>query len=328
MTSLLDLLTRFRDAHLLVVGDLMLDRFIFGAVERISPEAPVPVLRVISESYRLGGAANVIHNVRSLGAQVTACGVVGRDAAGKRLLQDLRRVGASTAGVFANQQVQTIQKSRIIAGPHHQQIVRLDRESQDPVAESTLKRLQRFVLAKAATCDGVLLSDYGKGVVHGSLLNSLSRLIRREKLICVIDPKKENYGRYRSPTLVTPNQEEASDASGVAIRDEKSLLVAGEKLVRMWRAKAVLITRGAEGMSLFQSRRAVKHFPTEPRDLFDVTGAGDTVVAVCGLALACGASFEEAAVLANLAAGLVGDELGTVAVPLDKLKRLLQDQQL
>jgi rfaE bifunctional protein kinase chain/domain len=327
MTSLLDLLKRFRDAHLLVVGDLMLDRFIFGAVERISPEAPVPVLRVISESYRLGGAANVIHNVRSLGAQVTACGVIGHDAAGKRLVQDLRRVGASTAGVFANKRVQTIQKSRIIAGPHHQQIVRLDRENQDPVAESTLKRLQRFVLAKAATCDGVVLSDYGKGVVHGSLLSSLNRLVRREKLICVIDPKKENYGRYRSATLITPNQEEASHASGVAIRDEKSLLMAGEKLVRMWRAKAVLITRGPDGMSLFRSGRAVKHFPTEPRDLFDVTGAGDTVVAVCGLALACGASFEEAAVLANLAAGLVGDEVGTVAVPLEKLKRLLRDKQ-
>jgi rfaE bifunctional protein kinase chain/domain len=327
MTALLDLLKRFRDAHLLVVGDLMLDRFIFGAVERISPEAPVPVLRVISESYRLGGAANVIHNVRSLGAQVTACGVIGRDAVGKRLVHDLRRVGASTAGVFADKRIQTIQKSRIIAGPHHQQIVRLDRENQDPVAESTLKRLQRFVLAKAPTCDAVVLSDYGKGVVHGSLLSSLNHLIRRKKLICVIDPKKENYGRYRSATLITPNQEEAGDASGVAIRDEKSLLVAGETLVRMWGAKAVLITRGPDGMSLFRSRRAVKHFPTEPRDLFDVTGAGDTVVAVCGLALACGASFEESAVLANLAAGLVGDEVGTVAVPLEKLKRLLQDQK-
>jgi D-beta-D-heptose 7-phosphate kinase/D-beta-D-heptose 1-phosphate adenosyltransferase len=304
----------------------MLDHFIFGDVERISPEAPVPVLRVISESYRLGGAANVIHNVRSLGAQVTACGVIGRDAAGKRLVHDLRRVGASTAGVFADKQVQTIEKSRIIAGPHHQQIVRLDRENQAPIAEATLKRLQRFVLAKAMACDGVVISDYGKGVVHASLLSSMTRLVRQDKLICVVDPKKENYGRYRFPTLITPNKDEAGDASGVAIRDEKSLLAAGEKLVRMWQAKAVLITRGPDGMSLFRSRRAVRHFPTESRDLFDVTGAGDTVAAVCGLALACGASFEDAAVIANLAAGLVGDEVGTVAVPLEKLKQLLQDQ--
>ncbi|MET0501695.1 MAG: D-glycero-beta-D-manno-heptose-7-phosphate kinase [Candidatus Binatia bacterium] len=322
----MDLLNRFRGARLLVVGDLMLDHFIFGDVERISPEAPVPVLRVISESYRLGGAANVIHNVRSLGAQVTACGVIGRDAAGKRLVHDLRRVGASTAGVFADKQVQTIEKSRIIAGPHHQQIVRLDRENQAPIAEATLKRLQRFVLAKAMACDGVVISDYGKGVVHASLLSSMTRLVRQDKLICVVDPKKENYGRYRFPTLITPNKDEAGDASGVAIRDEKSLLAAGEKLVRMWQAKAVLITRGPDGMSLFRSRRAVRHFPTESRDLFDVTGAGDTVAAVCGLALACGASFEDAAVIANLAAGLVGDEVGTVAVSLEKLKQLLQDQ--
>ena len=326
MKPLLDLLNRFRGARLLVVGDLMLDHFIFGDVERISPEAPVPVLRVISESYRLGGAANVIHNVRSLGAQVTACGVIGRDAAGKRLVHDLRRVGASTAGVFADKQVQTIEKSRIIAGPHHQQIVRLDRENQAPIAEATLKRLQRFVLAKAMACDGVVISDYGKGVVHASLLSSMTRLVRQDKLICVVDPKKENYGRYRFPTLITPNKDEAGDASGVAIRDEKSLLAAGEKLVRMWQAKAVLITRGPDGMSLFRSRRAVRHFPTESRDLFDVTGAGDTVAAVCGVAIACGASFEEAAVIANLAAGLVGDEVGTVAVPLEKLKQLLQDQ--
>jgi rfaE bifunctional protein kinase chain/domain len=327
MTSLLDLLKRFRDARLLVVGDLMLDRFIFGDVERISPEAPVPVLRVMSESYRLGGAANVIHNIRSLGAEVVACGVIGRDAAGKRLVHDLVRVGVSTGGIFADKQVQTVQKTRIIAGPHHQQIVRLDRENQDPIREATLKRLQRFVMAKATTCDGVVISDYGKGVVHASLLSSMTRLVRKNKLICVVDPKKENYGRYRFPTLITPNKDEAGDASGVAIRDEKSLLVAGEKLVRMWQAKGVLVTRGPDGMSLFRSRRAVKHFRTESRELFDVTGAGDTVVAVCGLALACGANFEEAAVLANLAAGLVGDEVGTVAVPLEKLKRLLQDKQ-
>jgi rfaE bifunctional protein kinase chain/domain len=328
MTSLLDLLIRFRDARLLVVGDLMLDRFIFGDVERISPEAPVPVLRVMSESYRLGGAANVIHNVRSLGARVIACGVIGRDGAGKRLVHDLARVGASTVGVFADKQVQTTQKTRIIAGPHQQQIVRLDRENQDLIRKATLERLQRFVVAKASACDAVVVSDYGKGVIHANLLSSLTRLVRKNKLICVVDPKKENYGRYRFPTLITPNKDEAGDAAGLAIRDEKTLIAAGEKLVRTWQAKGVLITRGPDGMSLFQSRRAVKHFPTESRDLFDVTGAGDTVLAVCGLALACGASFEEAAVLANLAAGLVGDEVGTVAVSLEKLKRLLQEKQL
>jgi D-beta-D-heptose 7-phosphate kinase/D-beta-D-heptose 1-phosphate adenosyltransferase len=328
MKPLLDVLDRFHGAHLLIVGDLMLDRFIWGEVERISPEAPVPVLRVTAESSRLGGAANVMNNVLSLGAQVTACGVIGRDAAGKRLLHDLRRAGASTAGIFADKQVQTIQKSRIIARPRHQQIVRLDRENQNPIGESTLKRLRGFVLARAKTCDAVIISDYGKGVVHANLLRSIARLVKKNQVICVIDPKKENYGHYCLPTLITPNKDEASDASGIEIQDEKSLLAAGKKLEQIWQAEAVLITRGPDGMSLFRPRCAVKHFPTEPRDMFDVTGAGDTVVAICGLALACGASFEEAAVLANLAAGLVGDEVGTVAVSLDKLKRIVQDGQL
>jgi D-beta-D-heptose 7-phosphate kinase/D-beta-D-heptose 1-phosphate adenosyltransferase len=173
----------------------------------------------------------------------------------------------------------------------------------------------------------VVVSDYGKGAVHASLLSSITRLVRKNKLICVVDPKKENYSNYRRPTLITPNKDEASEASGIAIRDPNSLLAAGEKLVRIWQAEAVLITRGPDGMSLFRPRRVVKHFPTEPKDMFDVTGAGDTVVAVCGLALACGASFEESAVIANLAAGLVGDEVGTVAVSLDKLKRTIQDKQ-
>jgi rfaE bifunctional protein kinase chain/domain len=328
MSSLLDILGRFDRAHVLVIGDLMLDRFIWGDVERISPEAPVPVLRVTSDSFRLGGAANVIHNIRSLGGRVTACGFIGRDAAGKRILHDLRRVGVSTAGIFADAETQTIQKTRIIARPRHQQIVRLDRENQHAIRDATLKRLRQFVHEKSKQCDAVVISDYGKGVVQANLLSSITDSGRKNKMICVIDPKKENYGCYRGPTLITPNKNEASDASGIEIRDEKSLLAAGAKLVRMWRADAVLITRGPEGMSLFRPRRAFQHFPTKPRDMFDVTGAGDTVVAVCGLALSCGASFEEAAVIANLAAGLVGDEVGTVAVSLEKLKRIIQDKSL
>jgi rfaE bifunctional protein kinase chain/domain len=326
MKNLLDVLNRFRSAHLLVVGDLMLDRFIWGDVGRISPEAPVPVLRVAADSFRLGGAANVIHNIRSLGGRVTACGVIGRDAAGRRILHELRRVGASTAGIFADAEIQTIQKTRVIARPRHQQIVRLDRENPWPLRDATLKRVREFVLAKSKKCDAVVISDYGKGVIQAKLLNSMFDSGRKNKMICVIDPKKENYGCYRGPTLVTPNKDEASDASGIEIRDEKSLLAAGTKLVQMWRAQAVLITRGPEGMSLFRPRRGCQHFPTEPRDMFDVTGAGDTVVAVCGLALAGGASFEEAAVIANLAAGLVGDEVGTVAVALPKLKRIVQEK--
>lgn len=325
MTRLASVLDRFPRQRLLVIGDLMLDRFIWGEVERLSPEAPVPVLRVISEKSSLGGAANVIHNVRSLGGAVTVCGIVGRDEAGKRVVAALKRVGASTAGLIVDEHFQTIEKSRIIASPHHQQIVRLDRENCHSISPAALKSMRDFVAAKASAFDAVVISDYGKGAIHPELLDWLAGAGRR-KIICVVDPKKENYERYRFPTLVTPNRNEASEAAATVIQDEASLLEAGNKLVRKWRAEAVLITRGAEGMSLFRRRSSAQHFPTQARDVFEVTGAGDTVVAVCALALAAGAGFADAAVLANVAAGFVGDEVGTVAVPLEKLKRTIEDQ--
>jgi rfaE bifunctional protein kinase chain/domain len=321
------ILNEFCKMHLLVVGDLMLDRFIWGDVERLSPEAPVPVLRVCSESSRLGGAANVIHNVRSLGARVTACGLVGADGPGKTLTDDLRRIGASISGVFADREIHSIQKTRIIARPSHQQIVRLDRENHAAIRDATLKKICRFIVNRASRFDGIIVSDYGKGVIHRELLNCLATLAATKDVRLVIDPKRENYGGYQRASLITPNKDEASTASGIAIRDDRTLSLAGKRLLQMWRAKAVLITRGPEGMSLFRPRQAVQHFPTQPREIFDVTGAGDTVVAVCALALAAGAGYEEAAVLANHAAGLVGEEVGTVAVPLAKLTRVIKGLQ-
>jgi rfaE bifunctional protein kinase chain/domain len=325
MVELAAILEKFSGANLLVVGDLMLDRFIWGEVDRLSPEAPVPVLRVVSERSSLGGAANVIHNIRSLGGRVTACGIVGKDDAGRRIIAALRKIGASTSGVITDPRFQTIEKSRIIASPHHQQIVRLDRENHQSIRDGTLKRLRDFIAAQAARHSAIVVSDYGKGAIHENFLDWLASTAERQRTICIVDPKKENYERYRFATLITPNKNEASEASGILISDERSLLAAGKKLLRKWRAQAVLITRGAEGMSLFRAGVPVKHFPTEPRSVFDVTGAGDTVVAVCALALASGAAFGEAAVLANIAAGFVGDEVGTVAVPIEKLKRRIEE---
>ena len=324
MLHLSSILDKFSGVNLLVVGDLMLDRYIWGDVDRLSPEAPVPVLRVISEKSSLGGAANVIHNIRSLGGRVTACGIVGRDEAGKRVVAALRKIGASTAGVIADGGFQTIEKSRIIASPHHQQIVRLDRENHHSVHDAAQRRLRHFIAAKARQFNAIVVSDYGKGTIHDAFLAWLAKTAAGQKIVSVVDPKKENYERYRFPTLITPNKNEASEASGIQISDERSLLAAGNKLVRKWRAQAVLITRGAEGMTLFRPGFPVKHFPTAARGVFDVTGAGDTVVAVCALALAAGSGFAEAAVLANLAAGFVGDEVGTVAVPIEKLKHSIE----
>ncbi|MGH7797754.1 MAG: D-glycero-beta-D-manno-heptose-7-phosphate kinase [Candidatus Binatia bacterium] len=327
MNRLGAILDRFAGVHLLVVGDLMLDRFIWGEVERLSPEAPVPVLRVLSEKNSLGGAANVIHNIRTLRGRVTACGVIGQDNAGRRITASLRKIGASTAGVFADPRFQTIQKIRIIARPHHQQIVRLDRESPQPIDEGTLQKLRDFIAARAADFDAIVVSDYGKGAIHDELLHAIAAASGRRKITYVVDPKKGNYEHYKFATLITPNKNEASEASGIPILDEPSLLAAGKKLVRKWRAEAVLITRGAEGMTLFRSRFGVKHFPTQSRAVFEVTGAGDTVVAVCALALASGAGYADAAALANVAAGFVGEEVGTVAVPIEKLQRSLEEKR-
>jgi D-beta-D-heptose 7-phosphate kinase/D-beta-D-heptose 1-phosphate adenosyltransferase len=202
----------------------------------------------------------------------------------------------------------------------------LDRENNGEIDKKVLQRLRQFVQRQVARCDGIVISDYGKGVIHPELLELVSDLIKKRDLLCVQDPKEENFRAYRNATLVTPNREEASQASGIEIRDEVSLREAGRRLLQMWQAKAVLITRGPEGMSLFRPGREVRHFSTEPREIFDVTGAGDTVVAACSLALASSSTYEEAAVLANLAARLVGDEVGTVAVPLQKLKKLVRSQ--
>ncbi len=313
-------MARFRKSRVLVVGDLMLDRFIWGDVERISPEAPVPVLRVTSETFRLGGAANVVHNIMKLGGRVTVAGVIGRDRTGVMLLRELRAAGISTTGVLVEKGVQTTQKTRVIAQPRHQQIVRLDRENGRHLSQAVRQKIRRFVVRNAARYDAVVLSDYGKGVVHCELLDLIARLAQEKNLLCIADPKKENYGVYRHLSLITPNREEAGQAAGVEIRDEASLRAAGRKLVEMWQAKAVLITRGPDGVSLFRPGREVRHFAAEPQEIFDVTGAGDTVVATVSLALASGSSYEDAAVLANLSAALVGAEVGPVAVPLEKLK--------
>jgi len=311
-------LARFARVRVLVAGDLMLDHFVWGKVERISPEAPVPVVQVTDESRRLGGAANVMHNVRALGGQVLACGVVGADAAGRELVRELRRLGVHVAGVVQSRVAATTRKTRIIA--HQQQVVRLDREDPAHADSSAAARARGFLLANVHSADVVVISDYGKGLVTPALLAALAALRARRPFPLVIDPKKVNFAHYRLPSLVTPNRDEASLAAGVDISDGRSLSRAGAALLERWQAEAVLITRGEQGMSLFVRDAAERHFPTVARQVYDVTGAGDTVVATCALALGAGADLEIAAVLANHAAGIVVGEVGTATVSARQLK--------
>ena len=306
------MLERFSQVRVLVIGDLMLDRYIWGQVERISPEAPVPVVRVTRESLHAGGAGNVAANIRSLGGSVVTCGVIGKDQAGHRLRQELNAIGASTMGILTHRTMTTTSKTRIIA--HSQQVVRLDREQNESLNIRIRSQLRRLVQQQVQGCDVVVVSDYGKGVIDADLLALLAELREHQRFVYVIDPKRRNYTHYRGATLVKPNKEEAGQAAGLEIRSEPNLRQAGTHLLDLWQAEAVLVSRGEEGMSLFKRGESVQHFPTTAREIFDVTGAGDTVLATCALALGAGATLEEATILANHAAGIVVGKVGTATV--------------
>jgi rfaE bifunctional protein kinase chain/domain len=316
------LVRRFPDVRVLVVGDVMLDRFVWGRVERISPEAPVPVLHFTREDARPGGAGNVVSNVRALGGRAACSGIVGDDAAGKELRRMLAALGASTAGLVVDRHGPTIEKTRIIA--HHQQVVRVDREAPSSDSGRPAIRVRDHVLAERRRADVVVISDYNKGVVGADLLDALASAHRREPFRWVVDPKRANFGRYRRVSLVKPNREEAAAASGIEIRDRASLRRAGDRLLEQWDAEAVLISRGEEGMALFKRGGGVEEFPTVAREVFDVTGAGDTVIATCALALGAGGTLEEATVLANHAAGVVVAKIGTATVTAAELRAALR----
>jgi D-glycero-beta-D-manno-heptose-7-phosphate kinase len=316
-----ELVRRFRQVRVLVVGDLMLDRFVWGRVSRISPEAPVPVVHVTREEERAGGAGNVASNVVALGGRAAMGGIVGRDAAGAHLLSALQGLGASTDGVFRSRHRATIQKTRIIA--HQQQLVRLDHEDAVDADPATTRRLRDWVLRQRSRFDVLVVSDYGKGVVGPELLAALAEAHARRPRPWLVDPKRANFPHYRGMSLIKPNREEAAAAAGIDIRDRPSLHAAGRALLAQWAAEAVLISRGEEGIALFRRGRPVAEFPTVAREVFDVTGAGDTVMATCALALGAGGSHEEATVLANHAAGVVVGKVGTATVTADELTQAI-----
>ena len=310
------LLRSMRGRRVLVLGDVMLDEFLWGRVARISPEAPVPVVEIQRESFHVGGAGNVARNVRALEGEAALVGVVGKDAAASRLRDELRAAGVEDALVEASGRPTTV-KTRIVA--HHQQVCRADRERSDELA----KALEDAVVARIAgalrTADALVVSDYQKGVVTRRVMRSAVALARRRRVPVLVDPKVRHFGFYRGATIVTPNLLEAEQASGVRIRDEADLRGAGERLLRSLRCRAVLITRGEQGMSLFEAGRRLVHIPVAEREVFDVTGAGDTVIATLSLALCAGASLPQAAALANDAAGVVVAKLGTATVSPDEL---------
>jgi D-beta-D-heptose 7-phosphate kinase/D-beta-D-heptose 1-phosphate adenosyltransferase len=309
--------------RILVIGDMMMDRFLWGKVSRISPEAPVPIVVVEDETYLLGGAANVGNNIQSLGGKVSLCGVIGDDELGQRMKRELATKGIDAQGVFVESGRQTTVKTRVIAHqhPYQQQLVRIDRETTDHLRPSILRSLSDYLAGNLERFQGVVISDYGKGLLTRPLTQALIERAKKEKKFVMVDPKPKNFSFYQGATVVTPNAKEASEASGTAIVDPPSLRKAGRVLLERLECEALVITRGEEGMTIFEAGREPLNVATVARDVYDVTGAGDTVIGTMALARGAGASIELAARLANYAAGIVVGKMGTATVNREELMK-------
>jgi len=311
---------RFPATRTLVVGDIVLDHYIWGKVSRISPEAPVPVVNVTKENLLLGGATNVVNNIHALGGVVGVCGVIGHDEAGKQLLHLLHAQGIAIDGLIVEQNRPTTIKTRIIA--HSQQVVRFDRETKSKIEKETHRRIFDYVRQQVSEgLDAIVLSDYCKGVVTRELVRDIARLAKKNDVIVAVDPKVSHFGMYSGVTILTPNLNEASIGAKIEIDDDRSLLKAGALLLKRLKCKAVLITRGEHGMSLFEQSGKITHIPTVAQEVFDVTGAGDTVISALTLAMAAGANTVDAAGISNYAAGIVVGIVGTATVKPGELKQ-------
>jgi D-beta-D-heptose 7-phosphate kinase/D-beta-D-heptose 1-phosphate adenosyltransferase len=317
------IINKFSDLRIVTFGDLMLDEFIWGEVRRISPEAPVPVVEVKRETWRLGGAGNVVSNLLELGAKTIPVGVVGEDDAAKLLRDRFAERGAETIGIISDPSRPTTRKTRIVA--HSQQMVRADREDRSPITGGIEDRIIAAFNDALPGADAVIISDYDKGLLTPRALRAAIESAQSQRKIVCLDPKIRNFQHYRAVDVITPNQSEAERASGVEITDEASLVAAARRIRELLDCKNVLITRGEHGMSLLDEGGAVTHIPTVAREVYDVTGAGDTVIAALALALASGALLDEAAIIANTAAGVVVGKVGTATVSRAELLDVLQD---
>jgi D-beta-D-heptose 7-phosphate kinase/D-beta-D-heptose 1-phosphate adenosyltransferase len=297
----------FATKHILVIGDIMLDHYVWGNVNRISPEAPVPIVEVQCETYLLGGASNVANNIVSLGAKASIIGTVGNDRHGVIILNLLSQKGINTQGVIIDDRPSTV-KMRIIA--HNQQIVRVDKEDSATAANSTLKKIQNYISDNIDKFDAIIVSDYNKGIITEELMKFLLSLRQNHDVFIAVDPRVEHFNFYKGVSLITPNKKEAQEGSGIFIHDEQSLEAAAKILMVRLDLKALLITRSHEGMSLF-SEGSVHHIPTVAHEVYDVTGAGDTVIATFTLARSCSLDLFNSSIIANHAAGIVVGTVGT-----------------
>lgn len=340
------LITQFQDKRILIIGDIIVDEYMWGEVNRISPEAPVPVFDMYEETIGCGGAANVAQNITSIGAQAELIGVIGKDRDGEKLLQMINSQNVDTSSICVDVQRPTSKKTRVIAtsdSPHinkqsienntsdGHQLLRIDRESKQEINAMVKERLLSAIQSKLPDTDGIIFSDYDKGVVTKDLIQNIIRYAKPYNIPIVADPKRNNFWKYEGVTALTPNHVETGLAVQSEISDVAHLISAGEEILQRLKLNSLLITRDAEGMSLFQfdsnKNLQVEHIPPQTSVVTDVTGAGDTVVAVFTLCLGTKADYLTAAHLSSIAGGIVVGKMGCATVTIQELHNSISDYQ-
>jgi len=316
---------KFKNTKVLVVGDVMLDRYWWGSVSRISPEAPVPIVRLKNSTLAAGGAANVAANIAGLGATPILVGMIGRDADGSALREQLVATGVSADHLVEVSDRPTTVKTRIIA--HNQQVTRVDQELDHELSRDDVGRIGNHLRELLGECDAVIISDYAKGLLTTELLTDFISAARHTGRMVLVDPKGKDYSKYSGASLLTPNRKEAADACKLEENGHDLIECAGRQLLSDLDIDAVLITQGEEGMTLFQRDREPAHFHALAREVYDVTGAGDTVIATMATAAGSGADLRSAAMLANIAAGVVVEQVGTTSITAESLQQAIREHK-
>ncbi|OGZ23723.1 MAG: hypothetical protein A3A08_02550 [Candidatus Nealsonbacteria bacterium RIFCSPLOWO2_01_FULL_41_9] len=323
MQELINIVKNFKNKKILVVGDLMLDEYILGSVERISPEAPIPILDVKEIKYIPGGAANNANNIKSLGGEVILTGIIGAEDKGKLLKEILEKRGINTQGVFVDQTRKTTVKTRIVA--RDQQMVRVDSEDRNPIAPETENKILEFINGQIKGVNAVIISDYAKGVITPSLSRNIIELAKASNVLSLVDPKGKDYLKYKNCDIITPNQKELGEALNLEINNESQFSQAGRMLLSHVFCDNVIVKRGGKGIFLFGKEGNSFSFPAVNKLPKDVSGAGDTAVAAFALALASGADFKQTIIIASYACGVAVGKVGTDVVLPEELVESLKN---
>lgn len=325
LDKLKDIFSKTNNLKIAVIGDLMVDEYIWGDVQRICPEAPVQVVDVIKEEFVLGGAANVVNNLCSLGCKVSVISVVGNDENASILKELLKKIDCDTKGLYIEKGRKTTLKTKIIAV--NQQVLRIDKETRDLLSEEYERKILDFIKKGISNYDAILVSDYGKGIITKRIIQGVVEIANKNSIPVIVDPKGKDFLKYKNATVVKPNKKECEIAAGVSITDKNSFNKAGKKLLNSLNLEALIVTAGAEGIVIFEKGKEPLYLSTEAKEIYDVTGAGDTVLATLGLGIASGLSYAESAKLSNIAAGIVVGKVGTSSISQDEIIHYVETHQ-